>query len=466
MASYKLAPDITRKSGSIVFGDPAERKVDRILLGTSAEAGALREAWLDISGEQVVAAFGKRGTGKSYSLGVMLEGLSAGAGETAISKLSTPRSGLVLDIMDIFWTSVYQLQPEGPSQIKKQFESMSKAGLASIPLNVTVWLPAGFERQQLDPSGIRKLTIAPSMLSLDDWGSLFEFDIFTEPRGMLLADAIHRVSVEGITASDGSVTPPKSEFGFDDLITAVDGDRSIIANYQDTTRRSLRQRLLTFANLPLFHGPGTPLTELLQAFKVSVLMLSRVPDALKQVIVAVLLRRLMRERGEVSFAQKRLDMDATLRDSESDRLNRLIQAGVPRTWVLLDEAHVLAGTGATSVATAALVKYAKEGRNYGLSLAVATQQPSALDARLLSQVETLIAHQLTSPQDASVAARAMRSPAPATIQIDGETSDVEGLMRRLSPGEAILSSGNAPSLQRSFVASIRSRISAHGGYEA
>ena len=54
-----------------------------------------------------------------------------------------------------------------------------------------------------------------------------------------------------------------------------------------------------------------------------------------------------------------------------------------------------------------------------MSLAVATQQPSALDPSLLSQVETLVSHQLTAPQDAGVAAKGMRSPSPTNIQIDG-----------------------------------------------
>ena len=35
-----------------------------------------------------------------------------------------------------------------------------------------------------------------------------------------------------------------------------------------------------------------------------------------------------------------------------------------------------------------LIRYVREGRNYGLSFMVATQQPTALDSRLLAQVDT------------------------------------------------------------------------------
>ena len=97
---------------------------------------------------------------------------------------------------------------------------------------------------------------------------------------------------------------------------------------------------------------------------------------------------------------------------------------------------------------------------------MATQQPSALDSRLMSQVETMILHQLTASRDASVAAANIKSPAPEIIKVDSSASDVAGLLRSLGQGEALFSCGNAPKLPRFCVVGIRPRISAHGGYEA
>jgi len=466
MPTYKLNPEITRKPGTIVVGDPAERAKDRLLLGHSAEAGPFREVWLDITGEQVVAAFGKRGTGKSYTLGVLIEGLAAGQGASPIAHADTRRGALVLDIMDIFWTSVLSLEEAGPPEIRKQFAVMRKRGFSSQPLNVDVWIPSGYERSDIDPGGIRSLFISPSDLSIDDWGSLFEVDIFNEPRGMLIADAVQHVSADGYRRTDGSQAVGKPNFNFEDLLDCLVNDQDLLRNYQDMTLRSIRQRMASYAALPLFGGTGTPLGNVIRPFRAAVLMLGRVPDALKRVIVAVLLRQILRIRRDVSFAQKRIDLDRSLSREEQLSLADFVASGLPRTWVLIDEAHVLVGTGQSSVASAAIVKYAKEGRNYGLSLAVATQQPSALDGSLVSQIETLICHQLTSPQDAAVAARGMRSPSPTGIQIDGENADIDGLLRRLGQGEALFSCGNAPSLQRSCVIAVRPRITAHGGYEA
>jgi hypothetical protein len=463
MAGYQMEPQLPK--GDVVAGDPTARGVDRIFLGKLTEAGASRRIFLDITGEQVVAILGKRGTGKSYTLGVLTEGLAGGKGESDICRLETPRGGLVLDIMDIFWTSTLPLTEQGSPEIARQFARMSKYGLASRNLAVDVWLPAGFEKPQIDPPGIQELRVQASDLELDDWADLFGVDIFGEPRGMLIADALAHV-VKGYTRTDGSTVSPNAMYGFPDLVQCIETDSDIAASYREDTRRSIKQRMLSYGNLALFQGGGTPLSAILRPFRVSVLMLARVPDELKKVIVAALLKRILRERRDASFAQKRLDLDARLNAAESSQLRGFVQNSIPRSWILLDEAHVLAGTGASSVASEALVKFAKEGRNYGLSMAVATQQPSALDSRLMSQAETLILHQLTAPADAAVATQNIRSALPTSIKIDGETATVETMLRRLGQGEMVFSSGNAPKLPRMCVAEVRPRITAHGGYEA
>lgn len=466
MPSYALEPLLAKTSGDLSAGDPANRSRDKILLGTIAETGPRRKLWLDITGEQVVAILGKRGTGKSYTLGVLVEGLAAGGAPTPIASHTTARSGLVLDIMDIFWTSTISLSPNGSPEVQRQHALLQKAGIAPQPLNIDVWVPGGYEKPAVDPPNFHRFYIGARDLEIDDWGALFDINMLTEPRGMLLTDLVNRVSVQGYLDATGRLVSPKVNFDFDDLLTCLEQDRSLAQNYNDNTIRSIRQRLETYRGLPLFQGAPTSLSSLLQKGRVSVLMLGRVPDQLKEVIASVILRRLLRERRDASFAQKRLDLQPALSDADRATLIQTISESVSRTWVLLDEAHVLAGADQGSVARDALIKYAKEGRNYGLSLALATQQPSAVDARLMSQVETMIVHQLTSPKDALVALDNMRSPLPTDIHIDGTKASLDVLLRQLTPGTVTFSCGNAPTLPRVCVAAIRPRVSAHGGYEA
>lgn len=463
MPSYQLSPALPQ--GDVIVGDPTNRQRDSVLLGKMVEAGPTKSLRLDISGEQVVAIFGKRGTGKSYTLGVLVEGLAAGRGQTPIASLNTPRAGLVLDIMDIYWTSTVPLFDGGSAEIKKQFEIMRKGGFKSQDLAVDCWIPAGYENSEIDPPNLQSLTIQARDLEIDDWASLFSVDIYGEPRGMLIADLVAYLGRDGYQTSSGTVLP-KEDYTFQDALLCLDNSSDIQTNYRPDTIRSIRQRLASYALLPLFQGTGTPLKDLLKVYRVSVLMLARLPDELKRVVVSVLVRRLLRNRRDASFAQKRLDLDPRLVGSERTEMERYVQESVPRSWIFLDEAHVLAGSGQASVASEALIKYAKEGRNYGLSLAVATQQPSALDPRLTSQAETLIVHQLTAPADAAIATQNLRSPRPDEIRIDGSASDFESCLRRLGQGEMAFSCGNAPSLPRVCIAAVRPRISAHGGYEA
>ena len=465
MSSFSLTPAVIRKAGPVVVGDPSERCRDKVLLGKLAEGGALRELWLDVSGEQVVGIFGKRGTGKSYTLGVLIEGLSAARDGNPLATHNTARGGLVFDIMDIFWASQIPLTESGSPEIRRQFAAMRKGGYSSQQLSVRIWLPAGFENAEIDPPGAKSLRINPSILSIDDWGALFGINIFAEPRGMLISDLIIHVSHNGYTDNGGNETRANQAYSLTDLLNCLEM-ATFVRSYDGSTVRAVRQRLQSYAQLPIFQGDPTALKELILPGTVSVLMLNRVPDELKQVIVSVLMNQVLRERSEASFAQKRLDLKPNVPDEERERLGLAVSQRIPRAWVLMDEAHVLAGTSEGSVARDALIKYAKEGRNFGLSLAVATQQPSALDTRLMSQVETMICHQLTTPKDANVATENMKSPAPEEIKVDGEQADVRGMLQRLGQGEAVFSCGNAPSLSRLCVLTVRPRVSAHGGYEA
>lgn len=69
--------------------------------------------------------------------------------------------------------------------------------------------------------------------------------------------------------------------------------------------------------------------------------------------------------------------------------------------VVVDEAHRFVPEGGDSSCHRVLTRVAKEGRKYGVGLAVVTQRPSEVDATVLSQCGTMIALRTTSPQDRS-----------------------------------------------------------------
>jgi len=60
-------------------------------------------------------------------------------------------------------------------------------------------------------------------------------------------------------------------------------------------------------------------------------------------------------------------------------IGRGIEDGGAPTWLAIDEAQNILPSERRTSATDVIVKYVREGRNYGLSFVVATQQPTAID---------------------------------------------------------------------------------------
>jgi hypothetical protein len=108
-----------------------------------------------------------------------------------------------------------------------------------------------------------------------------------------------------------------------------------------------------------------------------------------------------------------------------------------------------------------LIRYVREGRNYGLSFMVATQQPTALDNRLLAQVDTLISHKLTVQGDIDYVRRNLKSNLPQEVTYANRSLEFEELLRSLDVGQALVSNTET---ERALILDIRPRISVHGGF--
>jgi DNA helicase HerA-like ATPase len=155
----------------------------------------------------------------------------------------------------------------------------------------------------------------------------------------------------------------------------------------------------------------------------NVLVLSHMSGPLRLVILSAVIRRLMDERMTTSEAEKHLAIRDDLAADERAHLEAFVARSVPYTLVALDEAqNVLASERRTS-AGEVLTRYVREGRNYGLSFMVATQQPTALDSRILAQVDTLIAHKLTVQSDIDYVRRNLKSNLPQEVG-NGRTAGI------------------------------------------
>src|SRR5690606_19085164 len=88
------------------------------------------------------------------------------------------------------------------------------------------------------------------------------------------------------------------------------------------------------------------------------------------------------------------------------------------------------------------------------------QQPSAVDQRVLSQVDTVICHQLTVEADISRMRSNMKSAEPKEVSTSGRQLDLGGWLRSLEPGQAMVTNAD---FERAFCIEIRPRVCPHAG---
>lgn len=459
MKKFTVKPRFSARN-LITIGVAEGKESDWTYLGRLAEIGALTDVRFDVAHPHVVAIFGKRGSGKSYTMGSMLEGLCTSQAETSISQIKRNKAILLLDTLGIFqWTDI-SLDTATDSEVLKSQRAIWRGwNLKAEDLDVQVWIPKG-TRTDATPASHKEFAIRTSDFTADDWGYLLDLNIYQDRMGQLLNDAYIKVTLEGWKNHKG-IQPPKAAYSIEDLINCIKGDLELGDSYQSETQRAVIQQLTTYYRNPLFEDQGTPLSEMLVPGRMNVLVMSRMSGPLRLVILSALIRRLMDERVVASEMEKHLVIRPDLGEDERQHIKEKLAASVPPTWIALDEAQNILPSEKKTTAGEMLIRYVREGRNYGLSFMVATQQPTAIDNRLLAQVDTLIAHKLTVQGDIDYVRRNLKSNMPQEVVHGGRTLEFDELLRSLETGQALVSNTEA---ERTAILDIRPRVSVHGGF--
>ena len=482
MKRYSVKPRLTNSKHFLV-GHQGNLK-DHLFIGRLGEAGPIVNVDFDLSTPHVVAIFGKRGSGKSYTLGSFLEGLCTQQKKTTISDISRSHAVLVFDTLGIFqWLNV-PLTENSPQKLIQEQASIQRGwDIKSEPLDVEIWAPRGTSTLE----HAKEFTVNCSDFTASDWGYLFGVDILQDRMGQLLNDVYEKVANEGW--SDGStVHPPKSKYAIEDLIDCIQRDQELLSNYHSETRRAVLQLLYVYWRNPLFQpkrrpsgastspdlgeiaqeeckayetSEGTALNDLLKPGKLSVLLLHKMSDELRLMVIVSLSRKIMQARIQTAEVEKDLKIRGNLSEQEKDRMQKIVTQEVPPTWIVADEAQNFLPSERKTSATDTLVRLVREGRNYGLSFMMTTQQPTAIDQRILAQVDTLIVHKLSVQGDIEYVKRNLKSELPEEIQYGNSKLTFDGLLRSLDIGQAVISDTES---DRAFILDVRPRISVHGGF--
>ncbi|MBS7270163.1 MAG: DUF87 domain-containing protein [Candidatus Freyarchaeota archaeon] len=389
----------------------------------------------------VIFISGHRGSGKSYTMGVIAE-------ELAESRLGI--ATIIVDPMGIFWSMKY------PNWEEKELEALEKWNLTPKGFdNVKVFIPIGFYDKVPEQTRDMPFSLRPSDLTADDWCHTFGIDRFST-LGLLTEQVIDRVK-KGYRATidDQELDVPGkgNDYSLEDLIKCIETCSDIISEdkgFRRDTRRALVARLSSANQWGIFSAKGTSLTHLAVPNQVSVIDVSHLDDSLRALIIGILARRILKVRAQISRMEEAAQLGETIDEK--------VEAEIPVTWLMIDEAHLLAPSKGATAASEPLVEYAKLGRKPGCGLVLVTQQPSATDSRILSQLDVLITHYLSYEPD--IIAFTKRSPAEVPVEIKDS-----GFIRNIPVGMTIVSDESITS-NRALVVKIRPRLSQHSGREA
>ncbi len=366
----------------------------------------------------VIFISGHRGSGKSYTLGVIAEELS---------KADLGVGVILVDPIGIFWALKNENTDSNESVL------LEKWGLNPDFLkNIEVFTPIGIYKDYKDETVDTPFALKPSDLHIEDWCRTFDIDRY-EVRGTVLEKAMQIVSRE------------QKDYAIDDILAALD-DPGITNSYRSDSIQAIRSRMNAAKGWGIFSGNGTPLSALSSPNKISVLDISnpRIGDSLRALLVGIIARKIL----EARIKSSRGELFET--SGEDD-------GSIPVTWLLIDEAHVLVPNNKKTAASDPLIEYAKQGRKPGCALVLVTQQPSAMHKNIMSQIDIMITHLLTFEDDI----KAFLKRVPSSVPDKFEESD---FIRSMPTGVGLIS--DQKTQNRSLVVKIRPRTSLHAGREA
>lgn len=395
------------------------------------------EVYLDLAFPHCMLVMGKRGTGKSYTLGVLAEAFG-NLPESHRERLSV----LIIDSMSVFHSLKTPNTNKDEVARLPGFNNMVPGGMGDY---VRILMPKlAIDKLAEEGHGVHHdyvLQLPLKEISAQDWLDLFGFAI-TEPVATLLINVIRNLRDTG------------EPYDFSEIYDEIDVCRG---HGEESTGESLKSSIRMIEDLKVFGREGMPFSEIVKAGSQTVLDISYLGRMggfdVRSLIVSIIAGRLMRERTLYTT----LEMQAEARLTSSSASEDTVKDH-PLVYMMIDEAHLFLPAGGRTLATDALIDWIKLGRHPGLSLILATQEPSALHESAIKQSDILIAHNITAAPDIEALKLAKQSYTSGTKDFDRLVSSME--FRR---GLAVMMDDKT---RKQELVRVRPRTSLHTGMDA
>lgn len=384
--------------------------------------------YLDVARSHVILVSGKRGSGKSYSIGTIAEEIS-----TVESEVSKNIASIIFDTMGIFWTMKYENE--------KEKELLSQWDLKPKKIDVKVFVPFGHYKEYIE-KGIpvdNSFALKVSELNSEDWSLIFNLEI-SDPVLVLISRVINSLISKG-----------NNDFSIEDILAEISLDKTS-TQLEKNICSGLFESAMNWGIFALKGMKETKIEEIINPSLTTIIDLSVYNSVGTYNVRALLIGLLCRKLFNYRMINRKKEEVESVRHGV-DYLSYSKKREMPLIWIFIDEAHeFLPKTGKTS-ATDALIQILREGRQPGLSLVLATQQPGQIHGDVMTQSDVVISHRVTSQPDINALNQIMQ-----TYLFDDIKTYLDDLPNL--KGSAIILDDNS---ERIYPMRVRPRFTWHGG---
>jgi len=208
---------------------------------------------MDVARSHVVLVVGKRGSGKSYTLGVIAEEMA-----NLPSEVAQNIAVLMFDTMGIFWTMSYKNE--------KEEELLKTWGIEGKALPVKVFVPYGQVKyyQDLGIPVSKSFAIKVSEMMADDWVTTFGLDMLN-PVSILVQKIISKLHEE--------LSEQREDFDIDTVIERIHQDSDTTSDIKSAAA-NLFEAARSWGLFSKKGEEGTAIKELVEGGKTSIIDLS------------------------------------------------------------------------------------------------------------------------------------------------------------------------------------------------
>ena len=357
-------------------------------------------------------------SGKSYTIGVMAEEL-ADLPKEAKGNIST----LIFDTMGIFWTMKFKNE--------KEKELLREWKLKPKNLPVKIFVPSGkvseYEKNQIPVD--KSFSLKASELEIEDWLLTFNLDLIN-PIAILIEKVIADLKEKG-------------EYNIEEILDKIKDSKD---EESKKIASALFEAATTWGIFAKKDEKGTEVSELIESGKTNILDLSCYSSVstfnVRALVIGLISRKLFTKR-----------MAARKKEEIASLQGRTEKKEMPLVWLFLDEAHEFLPQHEKTPATDSLIQLLREGRQPGISLVLATQQPGVIHRDVMTQSDIVISHRVTAKPDILALNNIMQTYLLSSI--NKYLDDLPDLK-----GSAIILDDNS---ERIYPLKIRPKFTWHGG---